>query len=135
MPVDGSGGSRWRWCCSHFLGEVFGIRIGDDAVGLIAEGELGVAKECVVGGGDEAAGHLQDGVGGSGLDPGGQFLGFGFQFGGQRLGHRNLWRKEIRTVTLNYTEVNTFRTNFRDAYPSRVGLANFSGRRQGWILE
>ena len=99
---------------------MFGIRIGDDAVGLIAEGELGVAKECVVGGGDEAAGHLQDGVGGSGLDPGGQFLGFGFQFGGQRLGHRNLWRKEIRTVTLNYTEVNTFRTNFRDAYPSEA---------------
>jgi hypothetical protein len=49
------------------LGEVLRVGIGDDALGLIAECELGVTEECVVGGGDQPARHLQDGVGGSGL--------------------------------------------------------------------
>jgi hypothetical protein len=72
------------------LGEVTGVGIGDDALGLIAECKLGVAKECVVGSGDEPPCHLQDGVGASGLDAGGQFLGLGFEFRGQWLGHRDL---------------------------------------------
>jgi hypothetical protein len=63
------------------LGEVFRVGIGDDALCLVAECELGVAEERVVGSGDEPACHLQDGVGGSGLDACGQFLGPGFQFG------------------------------------------------------
>jgi hypothetical protein len=60
---------------------VFGIGIGDDALRLIAKGKLRVSKECVVGGGNEPTCHLQNGVGGSGLDPRGQFLGLRFQFG------------------------------------------------------
>jgi hypothetical protein len=72
------------------LGEVFGVGIGNDAQGLIAECELGVPKEGFVGGGDEPTGHLQDGIGGSGLDPNGQFLGLRFQFRGQRLRHHDL---------------------------------------------
>jgi len=72
------------------LGEVLGVGVGDDAVGLSAEGELGVAEEGVVGGSDEAAGHLQDGTGGPGRDPRGEFLGPGFEFGGEWLGHGDL---------------------------------------------
>jgi hypothetical protein len=72
------------------LGEVFRVGIGDDALRRIAEGELGVAEEGVVGSGDEPAGHLQDGVGGPGRDPGGQLLGLGFEFGAERLGHGDL---------------------------------------------
>jgi hypothetical protein len=72
------------------LGEVTGVGIGDDALGLVAECELGVAEEGVVGRGNEPACHLQDGVGGSGLDASGQFLGFRFLFGGQWLGHDDL---------------------------------------------
>jgi hypothetical protein len=103
------------------LGEVLGVGIGDDALCGIAERELGVAEEGAVGGGDEATGHFQDGVGGSGLDPSGQFLGFGFLFRGQRLGHDDLLPEYIPTVAQSYTELNTFPTNFRDAYPR--GLA------------
>jgi hypothetical protein len=40
--------------------------------------------------GDEASGHLRNGVRGSGLDPGGELLGLGFQFGAARLGHGDL---------------------------------------------
>jgi hypothetical protein len=69
---------------------VFGISIGDDALRLIAKGELGVAEECVVGRGNEPTGHLQDCVGGSGLDTSGQFLGFCFLVGGQWLAHDDL---------------------------------------------
>jgi hypothetical protein len=72
------------------LGEVFGVRIGDDALGLIAKGKLGIAEECVVGGGNEPTCHLKDRVRGSGLDASGQFLGFRFEFGGQWLGHDDL---------------------------------------------
>jgi len=72
------------------LGEVFGIGIGDDALCLITQGELGVAKECVAGRGHEPTGHLKDRVGGSGFDTSGQFLGFRFLFGGQGLGHEDL---------------------------------------------
>jgi hypothetical protein len=72
------------------LGEVFGVGIRNDALCLIAERELGVSEERLVGGGNEAACYLQDGVGGSGLDASGQFLSFGFQFGGQRFGHDDL---------------------------------------------
>ena len=39
------------------------VGIGDDALGLVAEFELGVAEEGVVGGGDEPSCHFQDGVG------------------------------------------------------------------------
>ena len=67
-----------------------GVGIGDDAPCLVAEGELGVAEEGVVGGGDEAADHVQDGVRGSGANAGGEFLGLRFEFGGQRLGHDDL---------------------------------------------
>ena len=69
---------------------MFRIGIGDDALCLVAECELGVTEEGVVGGGDELAGHLQDRVGASGLDARGQFLGLGFEFGRQRLGHDDL---------------------------------------------
>jgi hypothetical protein len=64
------------------LGEVTGVRIGDDALGVIAECELGVAKERVVGGGHEPTCHLQNGTGRSGLDPSGQFLSLRFLFQG-----------------------------------------------------
>ena len=59
---------------------MFGVRIGHDAQGLIAERELGVPEQGVVGGGDEPTGHLQDRVGGSGLDAGRQVLGLLFQW-------------------------------------------------------
>jgi len=72
------------------LGEVLGVGIGDKTEGSVAEHELGVAEECVVGGGDQAAGHFEDGVGGSGLDACGEFLGLGFQFGAERFGHDRL---------------------------------------------
>jgi hypothetical protein len=64
--------------------------MGDDALCPVAEGELGVTEEGLVGGGDQPAGHLQDGVGGSGRDPGGEFLGLGFQFRAEWLGHDDL---------------------------------------------
>jgi hypothetical protein len=69
------------------LGEVFRVRIGHDAPCLIPQGELGIAEQGVVGGGDEATRHFQDGVGGSGLDAGGQLLGLGFQCGRQGFTH------------------------------------------------
>ncbi len=69
---------------------MFGISIGDDALRLIAEGELGVAEEGVVGRGNEPACHLQDGVRGSGLDARGQFLSLRFLFGVKRFGHDDL---------------------------------------------
>lgn len=72
------------------MGEVLGVGIGDDAQGLIAEFELGVAEERVVGGGDEPTGHLKDGVGRSALDPGREFLGLLFEFGAERFGHHGL---------------------------------------------
>jgi hypothetical protein len=72
------------------LGEVFGVGVGDDAPGLVAQRELGVAEEGLVGGRDELACHREDGVGGSSLDPGGQLLGLGFEFGTERLGHDDL---------------------------------------------
>ena len=72
------------------MGEMFGVGIRNDALCLIAECELGVPKERFVGGGNESACHLQDGVGGSGLDASSQFLSFGFQFGGQRFRHDDL---------------------------------------------
>jgi hypothetical protein len=99
------------------LGEVTGVGVGHDAPGVVAEGELGVAEEGVVGGGDEGTGHSQDGVGGAGPDAGGQFLGLRFQFGGQRCGHGGLLPAEIPPVTQSHTEVNAIPTNFRDAYP------------------
>jgi hypothetical protein len=69
---------------------VAGVGIGDDALSLVPQRELGVAEESVVGGGNQTASHLQNGVGGSGLDARRQFLGFGFQFGVKRLGHDDL---------------------------------------------
>lgn len=72
------------------MGEVAGVRIGDDAEGVVAEGELGVAEQGVVGGGDQPAGHLQDGISGSGLDPCREFLGLGFEFGAEWFRHRDL---------------------------------------------
>ena len=72
------------------MGEVLVVGVGDDAERPVAEGELGVPEEGVVGGGDQPAGHLQDGVGGPGPDAGGEFLGSGLEFGRQRLGHDDL---------------------------------------------
>jgi hypothetical protein len=72
------------------LGEVLGIGIGDEALRVIAERELGVPEEGLVGGGDEPPRHLQDRVRGSGLDARGEFLGAGFLFRRQRLGHDDL---------------------------------------------
>jgi hypothetical protein len=72
------------------LGEVLVVGIRDDAPGLIAKRELGVAEECVVGGGNQPTRHLQDRVRGSGLDAGRQFLRLRFEFGRQRLGHDDL---------------------------------------------
>lgn len=96
---------------------MFRVGIGDEALCLVAKRELGVAEEGAVGGGDEPTSHFEDGVGGSGLDAGREFLGLRFQFGRQRLGHRNLQAGKIHSVIPNYTKVNIFRTNFRDAYP------------------
>jgi hypothetical protein len=70
------------------LGEVFGVRVGDQAQGRVAEGEFGVAEQGGVGGGDQSAGHVQDVGGRPGGDAGGQLLGAGFEFGGQRFSHR-----------------------------------------------
>jgi hypothetical protein len=72
------------------LGEVLGVGIGHEALCVVPERELGVAEQGLVGGGDEPAGHLQDGPGGSGRDAGGQFLGAGFLFRRQRFGHDDL---------------------------------------------
>jgi hypothetical protein len=72
------------------LGEVLGVGIGDDAPSLVAQCELGVTEEGVVGGGNQAAGHLQDGIGGTGPDACRQLLGLGFQFGAERRGHGDL---------------------------------------------
>jgi hypothetical protein len=72
------------------LGEVTGVSIGDDALRSVAQCELGVAKECLVGGGRQPTGHLQDRVGGSGRNACGQFLGFGFQIGIEWFGHDDL---------------------------------------------
>lgn len=72
------------------MGEVLRVGIGNEALGLIAKGELGVAEEGAVGGGHEPTGHPQDGVGGSGRDAGGQFLGLGFQFRRQGFRHDDL---------------------------------------------
>jgi hypothetical protein len=96
---------------------MFRVSIGDDALCLVAECELGVAEERVVGGGDEPTCHLQNGIGGAGLDPCGEFLGLGFEFGAEWFRHRDLLPKEIPAVAQSYTELNTVPTNFRDAYP------------------
>ena len=72
------------------MGEVFGISIGDDAVCLVTQSELGVSKEGVVGRGDEPTCHLQDSIGGSGLDACGQGLRLGLQFRIKRFGHNDL---------------------------------------------
>ena len=66
---------------------MFGVRIGNDALCLVTQRELGVTEESVVGGGDEPTRHLQNGVRGAGLDASGQFLGLGFEFGVKRFGH------------------------------------------------
>jgi hypothetical protein len=72
------------------LGEVTGVGIRDQTKGVVAECELGVAEEGLVGGGDQAAGHFEDGGGGSGLDACRQFLGLGFEFRAERFGHDRL---------------------------------------------
>jgi hypothetical protein len=72
------------------LGEVTGVGIGNDALCLVTQCEFGVTEERVVGGSDEPTCHLKDSIGGSGLDAPGQFLGFGFQVGRQRLRHHDL---------------------------------------------
>lgn len=72
------------------MGEVFGVGISDEAQGLIAELELGVAEEGVLGRGGEPSCHLQDGVGRACLDACRQFLGFSFEFGVERFGHDGL---------------------------------------------
>ncbi len=72
------------------MGEVFVVGIRDQPQRLVAERELGVAEEGLVGGGDEPSGHLQDSLGGSSLDACRQFLGLRFEFGRQRLGHEDL---------------------------------------------
>jgi hypothetical protein len=72
------------------LGEVFGVGIGDDALRPIPQCELGVSEESPVGGRDEPACHLQDGVRRAGVDASGQRLSLRFQFGGQWLRHDDL---------------------------------------------
>jgi hypothetical protein len=72
------------------LGEVFGIRIRDDALCVSAYCELGVSEERIVGGGDEPTCDLQNGIGRTGRDARRQFLGLGFPFGVKRLGHDDL---------------------------------------------
>ena len=62
------------------MGEVFRVGIGDYALRLIAQRELGVTEEGVVGGGDEPTCHLEDRVGRPGRDAGGQFLSLRFLF-------------------------------------------------------
>lgn len=71
---------------------MLGVGVGDEAEGVIAEGEFGVAEEGVVGAGNEAAGHSQDRFGGAGLNAGGEFLSLPFEFGAERFGHDSLWR-------------------------------------------
>jgi hypothetical protein len=69
------------------LGEAGRVGLGDEAEGLIPQGEFGVAEQGLVGARDEAAGHLQDGPGGSAPDAGREFLGLLFQVGAEGLGH------------------------------------------------
>jgi hypothetical protein len=57
---------------------------------LVTQRKLGVAKEGIVGGGNEPTGHLQNGIGGAGRDASGQFLRLGFQLGVKRFGHDDL---------------------------------------------
>lgn len=96
--------------------------MGDEVYGLIAEQEFGISEEGVVGGGDEPAGHFEDGVGGSTGDAGGEFLGLGFQFGTEGFGHGGLLQGEIDFDPPNYTEVNKFSTNYQDAYPGELQM-------------
>ncbi len=64
---------------------MLGISVGNDAKSLVAESELGVSEERVVGGGNEATCHFEDGLGGPGFDSCCEFLGFGFQLRVERL--------------------------------------------------
>jgi hypothetical protein len=89
------------------LGEVLGVRSGDQPGPLVPEGELGVPEQGVVGAGDEPAGHRQDGVGGPGPDAGGELLGLLFEGGDERFGHDGLLARRGKSpVSPNYTEVN-----------------------------
>jgi hypothetical protein len=99
------------------LGEVTGVGISDDALCLIAQGELGVSEEGVVGSRDEPTSHLQNRVGTSSLDSRGQLLRSGFEFGIERFGHGDLRPEQIPTDAQSYTELNTVPTNFHDTYP------------------
>lgn len=72
------------------MGEVFRVSIGDDALGVVTQRELGVSKEGVVGGCDEPTSHLQDGLSRSSLDACRQLLSLGFEFGIERFGHEDL---------------------------------------------
>jgi hypothetical protein len=66
---------------------VLGVGVGDEAVSGIPQGELGLAKEGLVLGGDEATGHVEDGVRRPATNPRRQFLGLLFQLGGQWFAH------------------------------------------------
>ncbi len=115
--VGRSGGSPLRKWCSPLLGAVAGISISDDALCPIAECELGVSKERLVGGGNESACHLQDGVGGSGLDARGQLLSYRFLFVGQRVRHAEHLPVYIPNDAQRFSELIPLPSNFHDAYP------------------
>ena len=100
-----------------------GVGVGHQAQRLIPEGELGVAEQGVVGGGDEPPSHVEDGVGRAGPDAGGEFLGLLLEFGAEGLRHDGLLKGGMSPVIPNYTEVNTFPTNFGAAYPAPGGPA------------
>ena len=69
---------------------MFGVGISDQAECLTAKCKLGLTEECVVGGGDEPACHIENGVGRSALDAGREFLGLLFEFGAEWFRHDGL---------------------------------------------
>jgi hypothetical protein len=66
---------------------VFGVGVGDQAAGRIPQGEFGLAEEGLVAGGDEATGHVEDGVRRATTNPRRQFLGLLFQRGSKGFAH------------------------------------------------
>jgi len=63
-----------------FFKKVFGIGMVEDAMGEIAEGKFGIAKQGFIGGGNEFARHVENGVGGTALNASSECDRFLFKF-------------------------------------------------------
>jgi hypothetical protein len=64
--------------------------LGDEAVGDVAEVELGLSERGAVGRRDEGACDLEEFRLGQGLEVGQELLGLGFLFGGEGVGHESI---------------------------------------------